>query len=138
MAAAEPVRAAARLMAGLNALYEVAVGALSLFAPRAAGAVYRLAAEDLSPTALALTRILGGLMVAHGLTLALFVRDPERVLPLVPVLLAGGVANLLAAALPCLLGELAWAQVAGSLAFQSLLVLALAAYAVKNIPEKGL
>lgn len=132
------VLAAARWLAGLNALYEVVVGVLSLAAPRAAGAVYRLAPADLSDTALALTRIVGGLMVAHGLALALFARDPAKVPSLAPVLLVGAAANLLAAVVPCAVGELAWSQLAGSLTFQGLLVLTLAAYSVRPRPETGL
>ena len=117
----------ARVLAGINAIYQGGVGVLSILLPAVADQVYRLS-TPVGESALALTRILGGMMVTNALGLAWFARDPIRNPVLAPLLLIGAVFGVISAAIPCAVGELLWSQMVGSLVFQTLLGGGLAAH----------
>jgi hypothetical protein len=123
------IRSIARGFAILNAGYEGIVGLLLMASPVVGGAVYQL--TGLSPVSAALSRLVGGLMVASALVLAAFAISPEANPWLAPLLVAGCVINVAADVSACAAGEIHWRQVAGSIAFQTALGVVLAAYVIR-------
>lgn len=103
---------------------------MSMLAPMVADRIYRLPAP-LDTSTLALTRILGGMMVANAVGLVWFARDPGRNPVLAPVLLIGAILGSVSAALPCVAGELQWSQMIGSLVSQTLLAMGMAMHLQK-------
>jgi hypothetical protein len=120
------MRRLARVVAGVNAVYLGAVGLLSIASPGTAAVVYQLG--SLTATSSALSRIVGGLMVGSALVLAAFAANPEANPWLGVLIAAGAVFNVAADVVACLAGELRWAQVAGSLVFQTALAVVVVAY----------
>ena len=126
-----------RVLAGVNALYQGGVGLLSLFAPAMADQIYRLAAPQDNST-LAITRILGGMMAANAVGLGWFACVPVGNPVLAPLLLTGAISGTVAAVLPCIVGELRWQQMIGSIVFQALLGFGLAAHLSQRRTEESL
>lgn len=114
------MRAALRILASLNAVFQAAVAALCVLAPRAAAGVFELS-ED-GPSVRALTRMFGGLIFGSALLSALVARDPERNPDLLLLLIAGCLANLAADSLVVGSGEMLFAQLGAGMVVQVILV----------------
>lgn len=66
-----------RILAGVTAAFQLLVGLLSILAPTAAGAVFRVEMVA-SPFQLALVRMFGGLLAGAGIVAALFMVAPDQ------------------------------------------------------------
>jgi len=124
------MRTSLRILAALNALFQCGVGLWCVVVPDAAAAAFGLAAEQLAPSTLALTRMFGGLLVGGGLLSALVARDPERNPDLVLLAIIASVANVGADLLVASAGHMALEHLAAGMVLQSLLAIVATAYLV--------
>ncbi len=120
------MRSALRVLASLNALFQVAVGLLCIFTPIAAAKVFQLG--QIGPSVYALTRMFGGLIFGSGLLSALVARDPDRNPDLPLLLVISCVANVGADAMVVANGEMLFGQVAVGVFLQVVVVGVAVAY----------
>ena len=119
------MRQIARVLAGVNAVYQGLAGLLSIVSPQLAAAAFKIG--EPAPAAAALIRIAGGLLVGNALWLGLLARAPDAHPLLVPLVIAGCAVNLTADLAIVLAGDMRFDQLAVGMALQMLLVAALAA-----------
>ncbi len=123
------VRAYTRILFSLNALYQLAVGAIFLFLPAQAINLYHFpASEAHSIAARVAIRALGANLLLGGGISAVVGRDPDRHPALLIVMGALAVLTLLCWGLTLAVGETAVGQVAADLGVQVLLLVAVAGY----------
>jgi len=119
------MRRLARVLAGVNAVYQGLAGLLCIASPMLAAGAFKIG--EPSPVAAALIRIVGGLLVGNALWLGLLARDPGAHPLLAPLVIAGCAVNLAADAVIILARDMRFDQLAAGMALQALLVVALAA-----------
>ena len=119
------MRQFARVLAGLNSVYQGLAGLLSIISPHLAAAAFKIG--EPAPSSAALIRIAGGLLVGNALWLALVARAPDAHPLLVPLAIAGCAVNLAADLAIVLAGDMRFDQLAVGMGLQILLVAALAA-----------
>jgi len=119
------MRAFLRVVAGLNAVFQGVLGVLSMATPTVAAGLFQL--EGLTPPALALIRMFGGLLAGSGLISAVVARNPEANPGLPAAYALTCVLNLAADTLVCLSGAMRFSQLAFGMLLQVILVAAVAA-----------
>lgn len=124
------MRTAARVLAGFNAFYQGVVGALCIAAPVIAAGAFKVPGDVASSRGM--VRIVGGLLVANAVALAVFARDPEKNPSLAAVLSAGAIANVTADILICSSGDMAWSQLGVGIGAQVAMLIPLLAYSIRK------
>jgi hypothetical protein len=112
------MRSALRVLAGLNAVFQLLVSAICVTAPGAAAKLFELVQTGSS--IFALTRMFGGLLFGSGLLSAMVARDPDRNRDLPILLAAACVVNISADMLVVANGEMTFGQLAAGVILQVL------------------
>lgn len=127
------MRAYTRILFGLNALYQLAVGAVFLFAPVAAIGLYGFPQSEAGSVAAHVSiRALGAYILLGGGVSAAIARNPDRHPVLLLVMGGLSVLTLLCWGLTLAVGEVKVGQVALDLVVQALLLVAVAGYYGKS------
>ena len=119
------MRRIARVLAGVNAVYQGLAGILCIASPPLAAGAFKIG--EPAPVVAALIRIAGGLLVGNALWLGLLARAPEAHPLLAPLVIAGSVVNLAADAAIIFASDMRFDQLGAGMVLQFLLVAALAA-----------
>jgi hypothetical protein len=115
-----------RAVAALNAVFQVAVGALSVGSPHAAAAAFKV---DLGTPALsALIRMFGGLLLASGLISGLIARNVDESAALRRVYAVCLAVNVTADLCVIGAGEMAFGQLAAGMILEAVLAALLLTY----------
>jgi hypothetical protein len=126
------MRGYTRIIFGLNALYQLAVGVIFLFAPVTAIGLYGFpASEGGSVATLVSLRALGAYVLLGAGLSAIIGVNPDRHPVLLPVMGALAVLTLVAWGVTLAAGEMTIAQVGLDAAVQGLLLVAVVGYAAR-------
>jgi hypothetical protein len=118
-------------VAGLNAVFQLLVGLLSVASPETAAVAFKITVA--SPAMLALIRMFGGLLASSGFISALIATNPNRDRPLVLAFAAGMLLNLAADAVIIVAGELRFDQLAAGMVLQIVLAFLLLFYRPRKV-----
>ena len=126
------MRAYTRVVFGLNAIYQLVVGAVFLCAPVTAIGLYGFAAsESQSVAARVSIRALGAFVLLGGGISAWIARNPDAEPVLLPVMGSLSVLTLLCWGMTLATGDMTFRQVGLDMAVQVLLIAAVVGYAGK-------
>jgi hypothetical protein len=127
------MRPTLRIVASLNALFQLLVGLLCVLSPSATASVFQLA--QTGPSVFALIRMFGGLLFGCGLLSALVAHDPDRNRDLPALLATACAVNVAADAIVVGSGDMLFGQLAVGVILQLLVIGVAIGYVAKRAPR---
>ena len=126
------VRKVVRGLAGFNALFQVAVGLLSVLSPHLAAAAFKV--DIAAPAMAALIRMFGGLLASTGILSALIAQNPDRDRGFTTAFIGCLFLNVGADVIVIFAGELRFDQLAVGMILELVLGILMSAYAFGRRP----
>jgi hypothetical protein len=117
------------VVAGLNAVFQLLVGLLSVASPDTAAVAFKVTVA--SPAMLALIRMFGGLLASSGVISAIIAKNPDRDRSLVLAFAAGLLLNVAADTAVIAAGELRFDQLAAGMVLEIVLAFLLFFYRLR-------
>jgi hypothetical protein len=117
------MRWAVRILAGLNALFSIIVGSLSVISPQTAAMLFKV--DVGAPAMLALIRMFGALLASSGAISVLIAKNPERDPGMVATYAGILLLNVGADAVAIVAGEIRFDQLAVGMGLEVALAIAL-------------
>jgi hypothetical protein len=126
------MKTAVRILAALNAVFQIIVGLLSVASPPAAAAAFKV--EIGSPAMAALIRMFGGLLAASGILSGYIAKDPDRDRALCRVYAVALLVNVVTDVIVIGAGELRFDQLASGMILELVLAIVLL---VRPLPSRS-
>jgi hypothetical protein len=124
------MRTLIRVIAGLNAAFQVLVGLISVASPRTAAGLFKV--EIASVALLALIRMFGGLLAASGIISGVIAKDPDESRGFLRAYAACLLLNVGADVAVISAGEMQFSQLASGMVLELVLALLILAYPAKK------
>jgi hypothetical protein len=124
------MKRAVQVVAGLNGLFGIVVGLMSVAAPRVAAGAFKV--DGTSVALLALIRMFGGLLAASGIISSVIARNPDESRTLIRAYAACLAVNVAADIAVIGAGEMQFAQLASGMLLEALLAILLVVYQARR------